>query len=87
MACIQGNDTGRQTSVHHLRNFNLYLLHYVSAHESCSNLFIQGNKNLLHLDSDLGNEFPYGNLLADVLLRSFSKADFQMHLQGKERKG
>ena len=33
LACYASN---RQTTVHHICNFNMYLLHYVSDYESCS---------------------------------------------------
>ena len=60
----------------HLRNFDLYLLHYVPDYESCCNHFIQGHKNIWNMDSDMGNEFSNGNLLSDVLLWSACKTNF-----------
>ena len=65
-----------QTTVYYLRNFNLYLLHYVPDYESCCNYFIQGHKNIWNMDSDMGNEFSNGNLLSDVLLWSACKTNF-----------
>ena len=34
------------------------------------NYFVQGYKDIWNMGTDLGNEFPDGDLLSDVLLRT-----------------
>ena len=52
--------------------------------EPGGNHFIQGYKDIWNMGTDLGNEFPDGDLLSDVLLRSTGKTDFQNHFQREE---
>ena len=52
--------------------------------EPGGNYFVQGYKDIWNMGTDLGNEFPDGDLLSDVLLRIAGKTDFQNYFQREE---
>ena len=62
----------------------MHLLYHVPTDEPGGNYFVQGYKDIWNMGTDLGNEFPDGDLLSDVLLRTAGKIDFQNYFQRKE---